>query len=181
MRERVGRGAPMSQEVLVYLPLGARAEGNGNRADGSGLRRRSLILCQVSQLMAVLCHAFCLRQSMPGRSSALSSAGRVVQSLILVCLPSFLPVRRRLEWLKRLRKRSGSPTPWDPSSSHRHSASRCVEPNPARSEAALPDVLRAAPVRRPPRLRQRRFPAGAKLPTRRSIPTPWPKALRDWG
>ena len=33
-RERVGRGAPMSQEVLVYLPLGARAEGNGNRADG---------------------------------------------------------------------------------------------------------------------------------------------------
>ena len=34
MRERVGRGAPMSQAVLVYLPLGARAEGNSNRADG---------------------------------------------------------------------------------------------------------------------------------------------------
>jgi len=41
MRERVGRGAPMSQEVLVCLPLGARAEGNSNRADGVLCRRRA--------------------------------------------------------------------------------------------------------------------------------------------
>ena len=34
MRERVGRGAPMSQEVLVRLPLWARAGGSGDRADG---------------------------------------------------------------------------------------------------------------------------------------------------
>jgi len=42
MRERVGRGAPMSQEVLVYLPLGARAECSGNRADGVVVRRRAV-------------------------------------------------------------------------------------------------------------------------------------------
>jgi len=33
-RERVGRGAPMSQEWPVRLPLGAKAECSGNRADG---------------------------------------------------------------------------------------------------------------------------------------------------
>jgi hypothetical protein len=33
-RERVGRGAPMPQKQLVHLPLGAKAECSGNRADG---------------------------------------------------------------------------------------------------------------------------------------------------
>jgi hypothetical protein len=54
MRERVGRGAPMSQEVLVRLPLGARAEGNSNRADGVSCRRRA-VQCQI--FFPVISHA----------------------------------------------------------------------------------------------------------------------------
>jgi hypothetical protein len=46
-RERVGRGVLMSQEVLKHLPPGARAESDGNRADGVLCRRR-VVSCHIS-------------------------------------------------------------------------------------------------------------------------------------
>ena len=115
--------------------------------------------CLLPRRCVVFCHVFSLRLIMPCRGRApRSSAGCVVQSLPLVCLPFFRPVRRRPGWAQTLAQAGTKPDNLPPvvvttsqrkpirrvNSAIQRSQSRARVAGPARSRATAPVSASAA-------------------------------------
>ena len=159
----------------MYLPPGARAECDGNRADGVFCRRRA-VQCQI--LLPVIFRAvgstYCTINAVEPRSSDICKH----RWLRLVSWPSSPRDRWMRVWRRLWRKPAINLTTWGRSSCRRRSASRCVELIRERSESRFPRALRAVLVRkRPWWLQLHPTDDGQSKP--RSTQTSSPKSARD--
>ena len=159
----------------MYLPPGARAECDGNRADGVLFRRRA-VQCRI--LLPVIFRAFGSAYCTISAVDSGSSDTCKHPSFRLVSWPSSPRDRWMRVWRRPWRKPGISLTAWGRSSCRRRSASRCVELIRERNEARLPRALRVVLVRKRPWWFQLQ-PTDNGQSKLRSTQTSSPKSARD--